>query len=305
MADRQKLMYQLFAIFMIASMALSGLAYFIGFGLTSSSNSGATDRTDYNSQQSQLPNPATAIGFGDVGGTTIDADFNSISDALKITPQGIVTAQFTNVEKSMGTPLQNMAAQGLPPKEFYNEDVGNSYGAVFEEGNVIYYHIVPSKSLNFGYIVDPSPYRGYNLLMRENGLRNVVGTPVMLTDPDTAYKSLDVIGGETDSAYNRFAPALKYSSSEDIIAYIDTNNPLASIFYSGFRMGADTHADAGKGTRTLIYQNISVNATSKIDALANNETDAIDVIVETYDEESITVVKLVADLNSLFMAEIG
>lgn len=302
MADRQKLMYQLFAIFMIASMALSGLAYFIGFGLTSSSNSGATNGNDYSSQQPQLP---TAIGFDDVGGILVDADFNSISDALKITPQGIVTAQFTNVEKSEGTLLHDIAAQGLPQKELYNENVGNSYGAVFEEGNVIYYHIVPSESLNFGYIVDPTPYRGYNLLMRENGLRNVVGTPVMLADPATTYKSLDVISGEADSAYNRFAPILNYSSSEDIIAYLDTDIPLASIFYSGFRMGADTHADAGKGTRTLIYQDISVNASSKIDALANNGTDAIDVIVETYGEENITVVKLVSDLNSLFMAEIG
>ncbi|MCK5659804.1 MAG: hypothetical protein KAH86_00485, partial [Methanosarcinales archaeon] len=171
--------------------------------------------------------------------------------------------------------------------------------------SVLQYTIIPSESLNFGYIVDPTPYKGYNILMRENGLRNVIGTPVILTDPNTAYKALDVINGDSTSAYADFAPVLNYSSNEDIIAYIDTNNPLASIFYSGFRMGADTHANAGQSTRTLIYQDISVNASSKIDELTNNETDAIDVTIETYDEESITVVKLMADLNSLFTADIG
>lgn len=303
MTNRQKLMYQIFAVFMIASMALSGLAYFIGYA--SNSNSGATNGDDYSSQQSQLPNPATAIGFEDIGGSLIDADFNSISDALKITPQGVVAAQFTNVEKSMGTPMQFAASQSLPPKELYNEDVGNSYAARLDGENVVYYNIIPSESLNFGYIVDPNSYKGYNLLMREDGGRNVVGTPVILTDPNTAYKTLDVISGDSASAYADFSSVLNYSSNEDIIAYIDANNPLASIFYSGFRMGADAHADAGKSTRTLIYQDISVNASSKIDKLANNETDAIDVMVETHDEESITVVKLVSDLNSLFMADLG
>src|SRR5665648_467921 len=297
MTNKQKLMYQLFAGFMIASMALSGLAYFIGFGLTSDSNSDTSNGNDYSSQQSQFPNPEIAIGFDEVGGNLIDADFNSISDALKITPQGVVAAQFTNVEKSIGTPLQSAASQGLPPKELYNEDLGNSYAARLDEGNVVYYNIIPSRSLNFGYIVDPNPYKGYNLLMREDGGRNVVGTPVILTDPNTAYKILDVINGDSGSAYADFASVLNYSSNEDIIAYIDANNSLASIFYSGFRMVADGHADASQATRTLIYQDISVNESNKLDKLVNNKTDAFNITVETHGKESITVVELMSDLN--------
>jgi len=303
MTDRQKLMYQIFAAFMIASMALSGLAYFIGYGLTSSSNSDTTNGNENPSQQSQLQNPS--IGFDAVGGNLIDADFNSISDALKISPQGVLTAQFTNVERSRGTLLQDYIAQSMQQQnDLYNENVGNSYGAMLEGGNILQYNIIPSKSLNFGYMVNPTPYKGYNLLVRENGLQNVIGTPVMLTNSEAVSNAtLDIISGDGENAYAKFAPVLNYSSNGDIIAYIDTALPIANIFYSGFQMGTDPSAD--KGTRTLIYQEISVNASSKIDALANNETDAIDVTVKTYGDENITVVKLVSDLNSLFMANIG
>ncbi len=207
---------------------------------------------------------------------TFDQPFDSISDALNITPPGAVTADFVDLEgmtpqmvewtKSFKPILSEVDAiyQSNTTKMFYSEmKYGNN------RSFLLLSTMDPPKN-DFQYIVVDS-YYDYPLLMRQEqglqGFYNVMGTPVILGPQQTVIEVLELTMSlnETVTSYDNYKGILT-KVPDAPFQTLTSNVTFAKQFYMGIRL------NNGSYERTTVYLDANSTVLKKLNQLKTNST---------------------------------
>jgi hypothetical protein len=116
--------------------------------------------------------------MGNAGRGGLHQDINSVGDVLRISPQGVHSVRYIDVQKIQGTPLGTAVSNAIPPYSQYNPKITKACVVVFEDGTWVEFHQTGTNP-NFDY-VDVVDYNGHEILKRYVGngwVYNVLGTP--------------------------------------------------------------------------------------------------------------------------------
>lgn len=266
------------AIFLAAIMVVSILPFFFS-GNTNDSN-GSEELTDLED----------APGFEIIDGTHFDAEINSISDGLAITPEGVSNAAYIDYLKVYNTPLQVFAPNITDLYSLYNTGISKRYSAYNDSANFGFEaHILKPEVINFEYAL-ADMYNGYSLLMRGPNVSNIIGTPTLLGDRAILKKVIDVKSGNSQAS-TEFTEILSYVDSGAEYQFVTSTDPLAEQHYLEFRS-----MDDGNYTRTEIFLNPLESTINTIEGLEANSTER-GLSYDTTIEEEGRIVKVVITSN--------
>jgi hypothetical protein len=207
---------------------------------------------------------------------TFDQPFNSISDALNITPQGAQSASYVDLEKM--TPQMGQWARQAQPilnevDTIYKSNTTKMYYSDLKYGNNSSFLLLstmdPLKN-DFQYMFIDSYYDHPLLVRQDGGLQgfyNVMGTPVILAPPQTAIEVLDITTSlnETITSYNRYKGMLNLVPHAPFQT-ITSNITFAKQFY----MGVDQNNKSYE--RTTGYLDLNSSVMKKLNQLKTNST---------------------------------
>jgi hypothetical protein len=265
------------AIFLAAIMVLSVFSYFVAsFMGDSNDDEVATDLQD-------------APGFEIIGGTHFNAEINSISDGLAISPEGISNAAYIDYSKVYGTPLQAFAPNITDLYSVYNTLIVKRYSAYNDDGFAFEAHVLSPEIVNFQYM-PAETYNGYQILLRGQELYNVIGTPTLLGQQSSLEQVIDVSSGIANASTD-YAELLEYVEPGAEYQMLSSNDILADQHYLEFRGLED-----GNYSRTEIFLNPSDSALSTISALEGNSTER-GLLYDTTIEDDGKIVKVVVTSN--------
>ncbi len=199
--------YKLLAAFMILIMIIVPLAYMV---------------IDRGAITQKTPEPTPAVENYHPEYWVIDQPFYSISDALNMTPPGVVDANYVDLE-SMTPQMEQLTRQSLPlineADSLYNSNSTKVYYSSLHYGKNISFLILstmyPEKE-DFEYIMLPNT--NFPILKRtvqSNGknieIYNIMGNPVIFAPPPTAVDVLNIIYSQnkTTTAYDKYAGLLE------------------------------------------------------------------------------------------------
>jgi hypothetical protein len=283
---KQQDAYKLLAAFMILIMIIVPVAYVV----TSPRSDLAAQTPEQQSQQEKY-NPEF---------WSVNQPFDSISDALNMTPHGVVTANYVDIE-SMTPQMVQWARMELPilneVDSIYKSNTTRMYYASLQYGKNISFLLLstmfPEKN-DFEYIVPLwAPYKGYYILQRQeqgiSGIFNIMGNPVIFAPPQTAVDVVDIITSlnKTTTAYDQYEGLL---SKVEPASYqmISSNVTFAKQFYLGVR------AANGSYERTAAYLDINSSTLKKLNQLKANSTQKGFVQYNITRSGNYTLVKIVS-----------
>lgn len=263
------------AIFLTAIMVLSVLPFFFS-GNGPNGNEESPDLQD-------------APGFDSIAGTHFDAELNSISDGLAITPEGVVNVAYVDYSNIYGTPLQFLAPNITSVYSVYNTMIMKRYSAYDNDGFAVEAHVLSPEVVNFPYML-AGAYNGYQLLSRNGELYNVIGTPTLFGQQSSLEKVIDVSSG-TANASNDYAKILEYVEPGSEYQMLRSDDLLADQHYLEFRDMND-----GNYSRTEIFLN---PADGTLDAISGFEANSSErgLSYNTTIEEDGRIVKVVITSN--------
>ncbi|RZB29033.1 MAG: hypothetical protein AEth_01637 [Candidatus Argoarchaeum ethanivorans] len=251
---------KILAIFLVSTMVLSSIAYFVG-------------NTDENQTNETLPTDEPT-DFFDVGGQLISEPFTSMQDALKITPSGAVHAEYVNLKTVANTSMESfvlsqLQSEGLPVEQLnklYDANTDCIYFAGFNSSFILMTTFKP-QYVTFNFVA--TPYRYYNLLLRQDtDATNVMGNPTIYGAQNDVINTLDVIDGVTNhTSYDDYEAVLTKAPPAEY-QRITNSVPFAEQFYSGL-----TNQENNTVLRTTIYYNLNETTQSKFEALQQNSTE--------------------------------
>lgn len=207
---------------------------------------------------------------------TFDQPFNSISDALNITPPGAESASYVDLEK-MTPQMAEWARQAQPIlKEvdtIYKTNTTRMYYSDLKyEGNASFLLLSTMDPLknDFQYMFIDSYYDHPLLVRQEEGLQgfyNVMGTPVILAPPQTVINVLDITLSlnKTVTSYDRYKGILNQVPDAPFQT-ITSNVTFAKQFY----MGVDHNNESYE--RTTGYLDVNSSVMKKLNQLKTNST---------------------------------
>lgn len=255
----QQLAYKLLAAFLVITMVGSVFAAYLFTG-SKSDNTQETNTPDTNTEKY---NPEF---------WTINQPFNSVSDALNMTPREAVTAQFIDLE-SMSPQMMQWTRQYFPiiqeVDSLYKSNTTKMYYATLQEGDnksfLLLSTMFPEKN-DFEYIVLPDTN---NILQRQDtGAINIMGTPVIYAPEDkTASGVIQIL-------YDLNKTATAYDSYEGLLTKVEpapyqmltSNVSFAKQFYIGVRLAN------GSYERTTAYLDANSTLLKKLDLAKANST---------------------------------
>jgi len=257
--------YKLLAAFMILVMIIVPVAYV----LTSPRSETAQETQNQNQSQQEKYNPAY---------WTINQPFYSISDALNMTPVGVVSASYTDLE-SMTPQLMQWARQDVTvineADTIYNSTTTKVYYAALKEGNnnsfLLLSTMSPEKN-DFQYIEYPQQIAGNYILVRQeqglSGLYNVMGTPTILAPEDTLVGVFKIITSlnKTATAYDQYAGLLSKVEPAPFQT-LNSSVSFAKQYYIGIGL------NNGSYERTAAYLDLNSTTLEKLDQLKANSTE--------------------------------
>jgi len=235
---KQQDAYKILAAFLVITMLGSVFAYMF------------TGTRDDTTQVPDTPNTNTEKYNSELW--TVQEPFNSISDALSMTPQEVVTAQFIDID-SMSPQMKQWATQYLQVIQevdsLYKSNTTKLYYAKLQEGKnesfLLLSTMYPEKN-DFEYIVLPNTN---NVLQRQDtGLLNIMGSPVIYAPDKTMSDVLQIIYGlnESVTAYDHYESLL--IKVEPVPYQVLTSNvSFAKQFYMGIGLAN------GSYERTTVY----------------------------------------------------
>lgn len=269
----QKIGVQFIAAFMILSMILSSVAYFISSG----------NPSDQDNNQPDINNPQNE--YFNVGGKEVFHSFNSIADGLQMSkPQTYAAAQFLDVEHIESTALEPWNEQlpfNLTTVYVRNKtEVDNLYmtsskqiyfAQDFNKEFLLLSTMTP-KIVSFEYIGLPSSDKQYLLLSRlDTTGTNIMGEPTIFTPTrESAEAVISIIESFAvpPTAYDTFSPVLNYSDDHSEYQVVNSWVVFADLYYMGLHRNDD-----GSFTRTTIYYYPSAGSVVHINELALNATE--------------------------------
>ncbi|MCL7412549.1 MAG: hypothetical protein M8353_02905 [ANME-2 cluster archaeon] len=261
---------QIIAAFMIISMVLSSVIYFVG---NDSSENGDT----------QPVSTATEDNFN-VGGKQVFHNFYSITDGLQMTPPNTTSALFVDVDYINSTAFQPWHEQlsynittvkQLPGSEvdtLYQSKTLQMYYAQLPDDEIVLLSNMSPKTVSFEYIGLPSVDTQYLILLRTDVKgANVMGVPtIFTTSRDTAEEILTIIESwvTPSTGYDLFSPVLNNSFEYSEYQAVNSQVGFADLYYIGIHRNDD-----GTFTRTTVYYNPAGDTRSHIQTLANTGLD--------------------------------
>ncbi|MFP4654811.1 MAG: surface glycoprotein [Methanohalobium sp.] len=271
---KQKLIALFLAFIMVGSLFGILLS-----GSTQSDNNESTDQTN-------------APGFESISGKHVNHEFNSIDDALQLTPKGVVSAQYFDVSKIKGTPMENLIdLNRTAPREMYNADITKSYTTSYNDSQGFQLHTFTPEIVAFQY--NEESYNGYQLLGRGNGIFNVIGDPTILGQEEKVKNVIDVISDKSDNT-DKFDHIISYTNPDAEIEVVqDVPNGFADQYYLGFNQ-----LENNDYQRNIVYLNPSNSTVDNISQLEANSTER-GVEFNTTTEGNITKVVVEGNLMSV------
>lgn len=262
-----KIGIQFIAAFMILSMILSSVAYFIGSG----------DSSEEDNNQPGISDPQTE--YFNIGGKQVFHSFNSIADGLQMSNPQIYAAQFLDVEYIESTAIEpwneqlplNMTTFYVRNKtevdKLYMTSSKQIYFAQDFNNEFLLLSTMTPKIVSFQYIGLPSSDNQYLLLSRlDTTGTNVMGEPTIFTPTrESAEAVISIIESFAvpPTAYDTFSPVLNYSDDYSECQVVNSLVEFADLYYMGLHRNDD-----GSFTRTTIYLDASDESTAHINELA-------------------------------------
>jgi hypothetical protein len=266
-------------------------------------NSPKTDSNNSNSIETSTPaveNNISTIPFSQIPGKQVHHQLNSIADGLNMSPDGVISAAYVDLQKTTGTPLEQTFGNTTMMKPFYGADVTKRYSAYYSDGSGFELHAIPEQKILKSFV--PIPYHGYQLLARDsssNGdLWNVVGSPVILGSRQSVKDVINVLEGNVTSAteYNQI---LSQADPKDVILQVvvaKTNNTTdvpADQYYNDLRK-----LDNGSYEQTSLFLNVNPGLAKNITALQTTSSER-GVTYNVTTSGNITKLVLISDYKSL------
>ena len=262
-----KIGIQFIAAFMILSMILSSVAYFIGSG----------DSSDEDNNQPDINTPQTE--YFNVAGEQVFHSFNSIADGLQMSTPQTYAAQFMDVEYIESTAIEpwneqlplNLTTVYVRNKtevdNLYMTSSKQIYFAQDFNNEFLLLSTMTPKIVSFQYIGLPSSDNQYLLLSRlDTTGTNVMGEPTIFTPTrESAEAVISIIESVAvpSTAYDTFSPVLNYSDDYSEFQVVNSLVGFADLYYMGLHRNDD-----GSFTRTTIYYNPSAESAAHINELA-------------------------------------
>ncbi|MBN1134098.1 MAG: hypothetical protein JXA38_04135 [Methanosarcinaceae archaeon] len=241
--------------------------------------------------------PLSAPGFDTIAGSHVSHELNSIADGLSIAPQGVSSAHYLDVSRINGTPLESLLANLIPPYEMYNAKVSKTFYADYtNEQSWFQLHTISPEIIAFDYWVSPTPYNGYQFLVRitnDYRIGNVVGTPMMYGPQKNVESVIDVLSGNVKKSSD-FDHILSYVEMGAEFQRVDSiTDGFADQFYVDLKKLAD-----GRYSRTVVYLNPSNSTLENITKLQANSTER-GIIYDVTTDGDITKVEITSDVMSV------
>lgn len=237
-----------------------------------------------------------------IGGKLVEHDFNSISDALKMTPPGITQATFIDFEAMQGTLLEQWTREVYTKEvdKLYQSNTTKMYFTYLNNTPILLTTIFPRK-IAFEYTALPYlpyPYMDYNFLARsDTGAINVMGDPIIYGSYENAIKVIDILEGYANkTAYDQFSSLLN-QTEEDPYQRIGAKTNFSDQFYDGIK------EKDGLYERTRIYINASKNLTTRIGELKSNSSERGFKEYNVTQDKNITIVRIISDLAAVLGEE--
>ena len=204
--------------------------------------------------------------------------FDSIADGLDMTPKGVRSVRYIDVTRITGTPLEAWAANAIQPDSVYNAKITKTYFAYLgSESSLFELHTISPEVVAFSYRMNPTPYNGYQMLSRETGIYNVIGTPLIFGPHDMVEGIIDVLSGSAEKS-DEFDYILGYADMDSEFQSLTSDAAFASQYYLDFK-----RLDNVNYSRTTIYFDV-VNSTfenlAKFEANSTERGVAYDVTTD-------------------------
>ncbi len=208
---------------------------------------------------------------------TFDQPFDSISDALNITPVGVESAIYVDLESmtpQMAERIKTVEPLLLQVDTIYRSNTAKMFYSDLRNDNnwsfLLLSTMDPLKN-DFEYMVSPYYYDYHPILIRQEqglqGLYNVMGTPVILAPPQTVIDVLDITTSlnKTNTSYDQYEKLLS-KVPDAPFQTITSNVTFAKQFYMGIRQNNGTYE------RTTAYLDLNSSVMKKLDQLRTNST---------------------------------
>lgn len=278
------------AVFLALTMLLSAGAVFF------SSNSNKDNSDDASSSKTIEDN--TTIAFSQIPSRQVHHEFNSIADGLNMSPEGVVSATYVDLQRTTGTPFEQVFGNKSMMYSLYGADVTRRYGAVYADGNGFELHQIPEQKILMPW--GAVQYDNYSLLARTNNTHdiwNVAGSPVILSSRQSAQDIIDILEGnatattEYDSLLSQADP--KGSFYQEVVTKTNSTNIPAEKLYTELKKLGD-----GSYKQTSLYLNPEPEFVENLQALQVNSTER-GVTYNVTTSENITKMTITSDFGNL------
>jgi hypothetical protein len=260
----QQFAYKLLAGFLVLTMLGSVFAYFFIGG------------RDDTTQEPQTPDANLEKYNPDLW--MVNEPFYSISDALRMTPVGTVSANYIDLENMPPQMIQwvRQSNQLIPQVDsLYKSNTTKVFYSRLHDGenqsennSFLLLSTMSTQRNDFEYMVDP----GTNILIRQeneyNGMYNILGTPIIYAPPQTAVNVLDIIYGQnkTNTSYDQYRGLL---SKVEPVSFqeVNSNVTFAKQFYMGIGLVN------GSYEKTTVYLDANSTILKKLNQSQANSTE--------------------------------
>ena len=209
-----------------------------------------------------------ASGFDSILGTHVNHKFDSIADGLDMTPKGLTSAQYLDVSRILGTPLEAWATNAIQPDSTYNAKLTKTFFVDYnDDASWMELHAISPEVVSFSYWLNPTFYNGYQLLIRETGIYNAIGTPIIFGPQDKVEATIDVLSGSAEKS-DEFDYILSYADMDSEFQRVTADTAFASQYYIDLKQ-----LETGEYSRTVIYLDIT---NSTFENIANLEASSMD-----------------------------
>lgn len=280
---------KILAVFLAFTMLLSAcMVYFSG-----DSNKNSNDDPSSGNGEENL-----IISFSQIPGKQVNHKFNSVADGLKMSPEGVISATYVDLQKTTGTPFEKILGNVKTMDTLYGADVTKRYGAGYADGSGFELHQIPEQKILMPW--GTIPHNDYYLLARTNNTHdvwNVVGSPVILGPRQTIVDVIDVLGGNATSTteYNSLLSQANPEGSiyQEVITKTNFTDIPADQIYTEIKK-----LDDGSYRQTSLYLNLESEFTERIQTLQANSTER-GVTYNVTTSGDITKLTITSDFGSL------
>lgn len=143
------------AIFLAVIMVMSIMPFFF----SGSSNGETADNS-----------VVDAVGFESIPGEHVNHELNSLADGLAVTPEGVVFAEYVDIDSIKDTPLYLMMGNTSQLDSVYGVSVTKLYSAEYANQHSFNMHEINPEVIAFPYYLSEETYNGYYFASRGSDL---------------------------------------------------------------------------------------------------------------------------------------